>query len=390
VHQGLFVFSQLMQQLPWHTFRRVVRKYDGNRYVKRFSCSDQFLCMAFAQLTARESLRDIEVSLGAHRSKCYHLGLRSDVCRSTLADANDSRDWRIFAEFAQALIAKARCLYAGDSLGDELKQVSYALDSTTIEVSLNLFPWAPAMHEGCGGIKLHTLLDLRGALPTVVAFSPSRQHDVHFLDQVPIEPGAFYVMDRGYLDFQRLHRLHQGGAHFLMRAKRNLRVRRRCSLPVDDRTLTVCDQIVVLSRDVARADYPLPLRRLRLRDSQSNKSIVLLTNQFQMPAASIGTLYRQRWQIETFFKWIKQHLRIKRFYGRSPNAVKTQVWIALTIYVLVAILKKRLGSNASLHELLQVLSVMQFEKTPINTVFSDAATQLSPKRSANQLNLFEY
>lgn len=388
MHQGLFVFSQLMQHLPWHTFRRIVRKYDGNRYVKRFSCSDQFLCMAFAQLTARESLRDIEVSLGAHRSKCYHLGLRGNVCRSTLADANESRDWRIFAEFAQALIATARGLYADESLGEELDQVSYALDSTTIELSLKLFPWAPAMHAECGGIKLHTVLDLRGALPTIITFSPSRQHDVHLLDQIPIEPGAFYVMDRGYLDFKRLYRLHTGGAHFLMRAKKNLCVQRRCSHPVDDRTLTVCDQTVVLSRDVARAFYPIPMRRLRLRDPQSGRSIVLLTNQFQMSATSIGTLYRQRWQIETFFKWIKQHLRIKNFYGRTPNAVKTQVWIAVTIYVLVAILKKRLGSSASLHELLQVLSVMLFEKTPINTMFSDAATQVSSDDLANQLILF--
>lgn len=388
MHQGLFVFSQLMQHLPWHTFRRIVRKYDGNRCVKRFSCSDQFLCMAFAQLTARESLRDIEVSLGAHRSKCYHLGLRGNVCRSTLADANESRDWRIFAEFAQALIATARGLYADESLGEELDQVSYALDSTTIELSLKLFPWAPAMHAECGGIKLHTVLDLRDALPTIITFSPSRQHDVHLLDQIPIEPGAFYVMDRGYLDFKRLYRLHTGGAHFLMRAKKNLCVQRRCSHPVDDRTLTVCDQTVVLSRDVARAFYPIPMRRLRLRDPQSGRSIVLLTNQFQMSATSIGTLYRQRWQIETFFKWIKQHLRIKTFYGRTPNAVKTQVWIAVTIYVLVAILKKRLGSSASLHELLQVLSVMLFEKTPINTMFSDAATQVSSDGLAKQLILF--
>lgn len=388
MHQGLFVFAQLMQHLPWHTFRRIVRKYDGNRYVKRFSCSDQFLCMAFAQLTSRESLRDIEVSLGAHRSKCYHLGLRGDVCRSTLADANESRDWRIFAEFAQALIAIARRLYADESLGKELDQVSYALDSTTIELSLNLFPWAPAMHANCGGIKLHTVLDLRGALPTIITFSPSRQHDVHLLDQISIEPGALYVMDRGYLDFERLYRLHNCGAHFLMRAKKNLRVRRRCSHPVEDRALTVCDQTVVLARDVARADYPIPFRRLRLRDPHSGRSIVLLTNQFQLPAASIGVLYRQRWQIETYFRWIKQHLRIKTFYGRSPNAVKTQVWIAVTIYVLVAILKKRSGSSASLHDLLQVLSVVLFEKIPINTVFSDATTHVSSHDIDNQLILF--
>jgi hypothetical protein len=305
-----------------------------------------------------------------------------------LADANESRDWRIYAEFAQALIATARRLYSNESLGEELQQTAYALDSTTIELCLNLFPWAPAMHAGHGGIKLHTVLDLRGTLPTLIALSPSRQHDVHLLDQLPIEPGAIYVMDRGYLDFERLYRLHCAGAHFLMRAKKNLRVRRRYSHPVSDRALTVCDQTVVLSRDVARADYPTPLRRLRVRDSNSGQSIVLLTNQFQLSAASVGTLYRHRWQIESFFKWIKQHLRIKRFYGTSPNAVKTQVWIAVAMYVLVAILKKHRASSASLHELLQILSVTVFEKTPLNTLFSDASSQLPADPSANQLILF--
>jgi hypothetical protein len=388
MHQGHFVFSQLMRHLPWHTFRRLVRKYDGNRYAKRFTCVDQFLCMAFAQLTGRESLRDIEVCLRAHRDKSYHLGFRAPVCRSTLADANESRDWRIYAEFAQALIGTARRLYANESLGEELQQAAYALDSTTIDLCLKLFPWAPAMHAGRGGIKLHTVLDLRGALPTLVTFSPSQQHDVHLLDQVPIEPGAIYVMDRGYLDFERLYRLHCAGAHFLMRAKKNLRVRRRYSHPVEDRTLTVCDQTVVLSREVARADYPTPLRRLRLRDARSGQSIVLLTNQFQLSAASVGTLYRHRWQIEIFFKWIKQHLRIKRFYGTSPNAVKTQVWIAVATYVLVAILKKRLASSATLYELLQILSVMLFEKSPLNSLFSEAGSQLSTETIANQLILF--
>lgn len=389
MHQGRFVFSQLMQHLPWHTFRRLVRKYEGNRYAKRFSCMDQFLCMTFAQLTGRESLRDIEVCLRAHHAKLYHLGFRAQICRSTLADANESRDWRIYAEFAQALIATARRLYADESLGEELQQAAYALDSTTIELCLSLFPWAPAMHVGRGGIKLHTVLDLRGALPTLITLSPSRKHDVHLLDELSIEPGAIYVMDRGYLDFERLYRLHCAGAHFLMRAKKNLRVRRRYSHPVADRALTICDQTVVLSREVARADYPMPLRRLRLRDVNSGQSIVLLTNQFQLSAASVGTLYRHRWQIESFFKWIKQHLRIKRFYGTSPNAVKTQVWIAVATYVLVAILKKHLASSASLYELLQILSVMLFEKTPLNTLFSDASSQLHDDLSPNQLILFE-
>ena len=389
MHQGQFVFSQLMQHLPWHTFRRLVRKYGGNCYAKRFSCSDQFLCMAFAQLTSRESLRDIEVCLRAHHAKCYHLGLRARVCRSTLADANESRDWRIYADFAQAMITTARGLYAKESLGKELEQVAYALDSTTIELCLSVFPWAPAMHAGHGGIKLHTVLDLRGALPTLITLSPSRQHDVHLLDQIPVEPGAIYVMDRGYLDFERLFRLHCAGANFLMRAKKNLRVQRRYSHPVADRALTICDQTVVLSRDVARQDYPQPLRRLRLRDPDTGKSIVLLTNQFQLPAASIGLLYRHRWQIETFFKWIKQHLHIKKFYGTSVNAVKTQVWIAVTVYVLIAILKKRLATLAPLSELLQILSVMLFEKTPLNTLFLNADSQLSPDHLGNQLILFE-
>lgn len=388
MHQGQFVFAQLMQHLPWHTFRRLVRKYDGNRYTKRFSCSDQFLCMAFAQLTSRESLRDIEVCLRAQQAKCYHLGLRARVCRSTLANANESRDWRIYADFAQSMITTARGLYADDCLGEELEQVAYALDSTTIELCLSVFPWAPAMHAGMGGIKLHTMLDLRGALPTLITLSPSRQHDVHLLDQIAFEHGAIYVMDRGYLDFERLFRIHSAGAHFLMRAKKNLRVRRRYSHPVADRASTICDQTVVLSRDVARMDYPLPLRRLRLRDPNTGESIVLLTNQFQLSAASIGLLYRHRWQIETFFKWIKQHLHIKTFYGTSINAVKTQIWIAVTIYVLIAILKKRLATQAPLSELLQILSVMLFEKTPLNTLFLDADSQLRSDLAANQLILF--
>ena len=388
MHRGQYVFAQLMRLLPWHTFRRLVRKYDGDRHAKRFSCSDQFLCMAFAQLTGRESLRDIETCLRAHHGKVFHLGFRSLVSRSTLADANEVRDWRIYAEFAQALIVKARRLYANDPLGEDLTQTAYALDSTTIELCLKLFPWAPAMHPGCGGIKLHTVLDLRSALPQFVGFSPSKLHDVHLLDQLSIEPGALYVMDRGYLDFARLFRLHCAGAHFLMRAKKNLRVSRRYSHPVADRSITLCDQTVMLSRDSARADYPQPLRRVRVRDPVRGTSIVLLTNQFQLSAGDIGTLYRHRWQIEIFFKWIKQHLRIKAFYGLSPNAVKTQVWIAITVYALVALLRKQWRCEASLYELLQILSVTLFEKTPLNTVFSCADSQLSAEGSGNQLILF--
>jgi hypothetical protein len=388
MHQGSFVFAQLMRHLPWHTFRRLVRKYEGDRYVKRFSCADQFLCMAFAQLTGRESLREIEMCLRAHRSKWFHLGLRAPISRSTLADANESRDWRIHADFAQALIAQARHAYAHEDLGEELRQATYALDSSTIELCLKLFPWAPAMHAGCGGLKLHTVLDLRSALPSFVGFSPSRKHDVHLLDEIAIEPGAIYVMDRGYLDFERLFRLHCTGAHFLMRAKKNLRVARRYSHPVADRATVLCDQTVVLSREVARADYPQPLRRLRLRDAERDTSIVLITNQFQLSANALGTLYRHRWQIEIFFKWIKQHLRIKAFYGTSSNAVKTQVWIALAVYALIALLKKRWRSSASLYELLQVLSVTLFEKTPLNTLFSVADAQVAREGAAKQLILF--
>jgi hypothetical protein len=370
MHQGRYVFAQLMQHLPLQTFRRLVAKYDGNRYVKRFSCLDQFLCMAFAQLTGRESLRDIEICLRAHQAKLYHLGIRSRVARSTLADANEQRDWRIYAEFAQALIATARPLYANEPLGLDLAQTAYALDSTTIELCLSVFPWARAMHAGCGAIKLHTLLDIRGAIPTVIHLSEARRHDVHMLDQIVPEPGAIYLMDRGYLDFSRLYRFHCEGAFFLMRAKKHLRVTRRYSQTVADRSLIGCDQTVVLSRDVARKDYPAPLRRLRVLDPQTADSIVLLTNHFALPAATVGALYRHRWQIEIFFKWIKQHLRIKSFFGTSPNAVKTQVWIAVSVYVLIAIVRKRLGVATSLYEILQVLSVTLFEQTPLSTALT--------------------
>ena len=388
MHQGSFVFAQLMRQLPWHVFRRLVRTYDGDRYVKRFSCVDQFLCMAFAQLTGRESLRDIDTCLRAHRDKWYHLGFRSTIARSTLADANESRDWRIHAQFAQALITQARRAYANEDLGEALRQATYALDSSTIDLCLNLFPWAPAMHAGCGGLKLHTVLDLRSTLPSFVGFSPSRHHDVHLLDEIAIEPGALYVMDRGYLDFARLFRMHSAGAHFLMRAKKNLRVSRRYSHAVTDRSTVLCDQTVVLTREVARSDYPQPLRRLRLRDADHSTSIVLITNHFQLSAQTIGTLYRHRWQIEIFFKWIKQHLRIKAFYGTSPNAVKTQVWIALAVYALIALLKKRWNSTASLYELLQILSVTLFEKTPLNTLFCSADSQAESQGTHKQLILF--
>lgn len=390
MHQGRYVFAQLMDHLPLHVLRRAVAHYDGERYVKRFSCLDQFLCMAFAQLAGRESLREIEICLRAHHAKLYHLGIRGGVARSTLADANERRDWRIFAEFAQHLIATARRLYLSEPLGVELDQTAYALDSTTIDLCLSVFPWARTVHPGIGGIKLHTLLDVRGAIPTMVHMTEARWHDLHMLDLLAPEPGALYLMDRGYLDFARLYRLHGQGAFFVMRAKRNLRVRRRYSHPVPDRTTIVCDQTVVLAREVVRATYPVPLRRVRVREIDNAGSVVLLTNHFGLPATTVSTLYRHRWQIEIFFKWIKQHLRIKTFFGTSPNAVKTQVWIAVTIYVLIAIVRKRLNSQASLSELLQILSVTLFEQTPLSTVLTAQDLHGSSDQPCNQMNLFEY
>jgi hypothetical protein len=388
MHEGRYVFTQLMQHLPLHTFRRLVAQFDGDRYVKRFTCLDQFLCMAFAQLTGRESLRDIETCLRAHQAKLYHLGIRGRVSRSTLADANELRDWRIYAEFAQRLIATARRLYINEPLDIELAQTTYALDSTTIELGLSVFPWARAMHPGRGGIKVHTLLDIRGAIPTVIRFSESRQHDVHMLDQLVPEPGALYLMDRAYLDFECLYRFHCEGAFFLMRTKKNLRVRRRYSHPVSDRTRIGCDQTVVLMRDVVRHKYPSPLRRVRVRDPDNDQSIVLLTNHFALPAPTLGALYRHRWQIEIFFKWIKQHLRIKAFFGTSPNAVKTQIWMAVAVYVLIAIVRKRLQLTVSLYELLQILSVTLFEQTPLEGVLRRSTLHLSHGDNANQLILF--
>jgi len=388
MHEGRYVFAQLMRHLPLHAFRRAVAKYAGDRYIKSFSCLDQFLCMAFAQLTGRESLRDIEVCLRAHHAKLYHLGIRGTVARSTLADANEKRDWRIYADFAQCLIATARRLYAHEPLSTELAQTVYALDSTTIELCLSVFPWARAPHAHCGAIKLHTLLDVRGAIPTVIHLSDARGHDVHMLDQLVPEAGAIYLMDRAYLDFERLYRLHCEGGFFLMRAKKNLRVTRRYSHPFADSAMVICDQTVMLSRPIARTDYPMPLRRVRVRDLQSGESIVLLTNHFALPATTIGELYRQRWQIEVFFKWIKQHLRIKAFFGTSPNAVKTQVWIAVAVYVLLAIIRKRLRCDASLYELLQIFSVTLFEQTPLQCVFEQCNSHLRQSLVANQLILF--
>lgn len=390
MHQGRYVFAQLMEHLPLHALRRAVKRYHGERYAKRFSCLDQFLCMAFAQLAGRESLREIEICLRAHQAKLYHLGIRGGIARSTLAEANERRDWRIYAELAQHLIGTARRLYANEPLEVELAQTAYALDSTTIELCLSVFPWARATPAGMGGIKLHTVLDVRGAIPTLIHVSPAQLHDIHMLDLLVPEPGALYLMDRGYLDFARLYHLHCQGAFFLMRAKRNLRVQRRYSHKVEDRSVIVCDQTVMLAREVVRNTYPLPLRRIRLCGADAAGSIVLLTNQFGLPATTLSALYRHRWQIEIFFKWIKQNLRIKAFFGTSPNAVKTQVWIAVTVYVLIAIVRKRLQSTATLSELLHILSVTLFEQTPLAQVFAGSELHNLNQHSDNQLNLFGY
>lgn len=386
---GKFVFAQLMEFLPWKRFQRLVLKYDGDRYAKRFSCASQFLCMAFAQLTYRESLRDIEACLGAHSSKLYHLGIRGRVARSTLADANESRDWRIYAEFAQCLIAKARPLYANDPLEVELSSAVYALDSTLVELCLSMFPWAryQATHAA---VKVHTLLDLRGNIPSFLYVSDARFHDVRILDQLLPEPGAFYVMDRGFTDYTRLHRFHRAGAFFVVRARSNMRVTRRYSHGVDRSTGLRSDQTVLLSGFYAAKDFPEPLRRVRIKDLSSGKSIVLITNNFALPALTVGTLYRMRWQIELFFKWIKQHLRIKAFFGTSENAVKTQIWIAVSVYVLVAIVKKHFRLSASLYELLQILSLTLFEREPIDQVLTSPAIEQIALEHSNQLTLFEF
>jgi Domain of unknown function (DUF4372)/Transposase DDE domain len=387
MYAGKLVFSQVMDHLPLHTFRRCVARYHGHHRVKQFSCLDQYLCMAFAQLTYRESLRDIEACLRAQRPKLYHMGLRASVARNTLANANQVRDWRIYADFAQALIAIARRLYAGEDFGVELAQTVYALDSTTIDLCLAVFPWA-RFQATKGAIKLHTLLDLRGPIPSFLHLTDGKGADVHLLDLLLPEPGAFYVMDRGYLDFGRLHGLHQGQAFFVIRARANTRLRRLYSQPVDRATGLICDQTVVPAGLYTGHTYPDKLRRIKYRDPATAKPLVFLTNNFGLPALTVAQLYRCRWQIELFFKWIKQHLRIKAFYGTSENAVRTQIWIAVSVYVLVAILKKRLNLDLSLYTILQILSVTAFERTPLLQVLSESDHQNSPPAAANQLEFF--
>lgn len=386
--QGQFVFTQLMQFLPRREFNECVARYGGNRRPRGFSCRDQFLCLAFAQFTFRESLRDIETCLRALEPKLYHAGFRGRVSRSTLADANRTHDWRIYADFAQVLIGHARKLYAGETLASDLESTVYALDSTTIDLCLSLFPWAPFRRRK-GAVKLHTLMDLRGSIPCFVHISHGKTHDVTALDHLPIEPGAFYVMDRGYVDFRRLQRFVRGHAFFVTRSKKNLDFRCRISRVVDKATGLQADQTIVLAGPKSSRLYREPLRRVKFFDAEHQRRFVFLTNHFELPALSIAQLYKSRWQVELFFRWIKQHLRIKAFYGNSVNAVKTQVWIAISVYVLVAIVKKELKLNRSLHEILQILSLTLFEKIPVFEAIRDAPTTNSEHRLPNQLRLFD-
>jgi len=385
MYGGKLVFAQVMEFAPWHTFRRLVDKHQGDFNVRRFSCLDQFLCMAFAQLTYRESLRDIEACLRAQSARLYHLGIRGNVSRSALADANEGRDWRIHFEFAEALIRIARRLYAREALAVDLDETVYALDSTTIDLCLALFPWA-SFRKAKAAIKLHTLLDLRGAIPTFIHISDGKLHDVNVLDLLIPEAGAFYVMDRGYLDFERLYALHQAGSFFVTRAKSNFKFRRILSQPVDRCTGLICDQRVELIVLQSRQAYPERLRRIRYRDEEG-RTLVFLTNNMVLPALTICGLYRQRWHVELFFKWIKQHLRIKRFFGNSQNAVKTQIWIAVAAYLLVAIMRKRLNLDLSLHAILQILSVTPFEKPPLFQLLSEPQAPDNVPYDDNQLIL---
>ena len=388
MNTGKTLFAQLMDFLPWTTFARYVHRYGGDRGVRTLPCAEQFRIMAFAQLTYRESLRDIEVCLWAQAGKLYHMGLRESVKRSTLADANESRDWRIYAHFAQRLIDQARKLYAQEDLELQLSNTVYALDSTTIDLCLSVFPWAH-FRSTKAAVKMHTLLDLRGSIPSFIHISDGKLHDVHALDLLIPEAGAFYVMDRGYVDFARLHVLHLAGSFFVTRAKSNMDAHRIYSSATDRSTGVICDQAIALDGFYTRQDYPEHLRRVRFKDPESGKTLVFLTNQMTLPALTICALYKNRWQVELFFKWIKQHLRIKRFFGTSENAVKSQIWIAVAVYVLVAIVKKRLNLEASLYTLLQILSLTLFEKMPILQALSQDQPTSEQLEVGNQLNLFD-
>ena len=388
MHVGRTIFAQVMEQFPAYEFQKCVARYDGDFRKRSFSCLDQFLCLGFAQLTYRESLRDIEACLRSVQPKLYHMGFRGRISRSTLADANESIDWRVYADFAQVLIATARPMYVDEPLGFDLDSTVYALDSTTIHLCLSMFPGA-RFQTAHGAVKLHTLLELRGSIPTFIEVSDGKRSDVSILDDLRIEPGAFYVMDRGYLDFARLHTLHRAGAFFVSRTKADIVMNRRCSRAVDKSTGLRSDQTVLPSAAL-RKRYPDPLRRVRCYDPEQRRSLGFLTNNFTLPALTIAQLYKSRWKVELFFKWIKQHIRIKAFYGTSENAVKSQLWIAIAIYVLVAILKKRLALDATLYQILQVLSVTLFEKTPILRAFLDTRPQQELTPFSNQLNLLDF
>jgi len=388
MHVGALVFAQLMEFLPRHEFHSCVRRYGGDRRSRGFSCRDQFLCLAFAQLTYRESLRDIETCLRANGTKLYHLGLRGRVSRSTLADANRVHDWRIYADFAQVLIRRARELYAHDTLAVALEHAAYALDSTTIDLCLSLFPWA-RFRRRKGAVKLHTLLDLRGNIPCFVRITHGKTHDVNVLDHLPVEPGAFYMMDRGYIDFARLYTLTSRAAFFVTRAKRNLDCTCRTRRHVDKTSGLRSDQTIVLAGVKTAESYPDALRRISFYDTEQKRRLVFLTNNFTLPALSIAQLYKCRWQVELFFKWIKQNLRIKAFYGTSPNAVKTQIWIAISVYVLVAIIKRELRVDRPLSEILQILSLTLFEKTPLFEALSTKTEQNLKSDRHTQLTLFD-
>lgn len=387
MYVGQIIFAQIIKHLPLKKFHHIVLRYNGNHKIKEFTCLDQFLTMAFAQLTYRESLRDIEACLKSQKNKLYHMGIRSNVYRNTLANANETRNWKIYADFAQVLITIARPLYLQDDFGVDLKNTVYALDATTIDLCLSMFPWAH-FRKAKGAVKLHTLLDLRGAIPTFISISDGKTHEVNILDDLPIEPGSFYIMDRGYLDFARLFKITQQLGFFITRAKSNLRFDRTYSQPVDKDTGVLCDQTISFSNHYASMDYPEKLRRIKYYDKDTDKTLTFLTNNFALAAITIAKLYKCRWQVELFFKWIKQHLRIKSFYGTSENAVKTQIWIAISIYVLVAILKKRLKLKSSLYTILQILSVTIFEKMPILQALAGDDSTISESTSANQLNLF--
>ncbi len=389
MHTGRIVFSQLMDFMPMRQFDRCVRRYQGNHRARRFSCRDQFLSMAFAQLTYRESLRDIETCLRALEGKLYHAGIRGKISRSTLADANEKRHWRIYADFAQVLIRHARTLYAEDDFGVELERAAYAFDSTTIDLCLSLFPWA-RFRKRKAAVKLHTLMDLHGSIPCFIHMTEGKTHDVNLLDALLLEPGAFYIMDRAYVDFARLYAFTQSLAFFVIRAKRNLHYGRRAYRPVDSSTGLRCDQTILLKGPKTSKEYPQPLRRIGYVDADTQKRFVFLSNNFTLPALSIPHLYKCRWRVELFFKWIKQYLRIKAFYGTSQNAVKTQIWIAISVYVLVAILKKELKLQRSLGEILHILSITLFEESPLSQIRTSFDLQNERSAFCNQLKLFDF